>query len=154
MFNHRMTQQQTTNYMNIDTQNSTVTMKARCVFFNLKYMIPIIPVIVAVYIPKKQSRFGFKPNFQVIFLIYFLYIYTLLRCTKFSKISALKLCPCCDAHIRNRNLPSAVAPWMGRHGWTIALANSGVPSGKLLHNYRKSPFLMGKSPFILENHHL
>ena len=44
-------------------------------FFNLKYMIPIIPVIVAVYIPNQQSRFGFKPNFQVIFLIYFLYIY-------------------------------------------------------------------------------
>jgi hypothetical protein len=39
---------------------------------------------------------------------------------------------------------------MGRHGWTIALANSGVPSGKLLHNYRKSPFLMGKSPFIVD----
>ena len=37
---------------------------------------------------------------------------------------------------------------MGFHGdffWDLMVINGSLPSGKLLHNYGKSPFLVGKS---------
>ena len=56
-----------------------------------------------------------------------------------------------------RKIPKPLGPWVSKFaglmsGWggTHDLGNRHLPSGKLLHNYGKSPFLMGNSTISMD----
>ena len=59
--------------------------------------------------------------------------------------------------LKMRKIPKPLGPWVSKFaglmtGWggTHDLGNRHLPSGKLLHNYGKSPWLMGKSTVSMD----